>query len=1185
MLLHNHRPVFQRKAILILSGFFSVLCLFSFAQNQPFKEVSIASPNAASLGKYADIPISMHTGIPQVSIPVYSLQEGPLQLPVSLSYHSGGLKVLESSSWVGAGWSLNAGGVITRSVQGQPDDRGYLSNVEKGHFSEYGYNGYLWNYTPGVGVTTDQNWSPQDAKFIEGKYDGEPDLYFFNFGSYSGKFYFNDDRTPVLVPEADFKIEPIVSSDIHILGFIITTSDGTKYYFGINQSSDGNIDAFETTNPYTLQNGSSNGTAISSWYLNKIVSADDQFSIKLIYQKEQYSSYTVSMFPVVGGGNDPTQKGFNLIKNYIDGVRLSQISSTNGTINFIAGSVREDLGEYQTKSILDYVNTESKTLGSIQIDNNSGFCKKYDFTYTYFVDNTTALSSELTQASIETDKKRLGLESLQEKTCDGTLLGAAHSFSYSTPSGNPSFAPRRLSFGQDHWGFYNGKTSNTTLVPTLTKTNFLKVPGADREAAWPEMNYGSLNKITYPTGGTTQFEFEPNDMWFNFNRYDEQYQTEANIGPYIGQVNTQTITINTSINPYKLSLDFKTSANSNTNGYATFGGMLVNRTTLHAEIIIQPGAGMQTFELRQYDMLPADWATAKIYEEVWVNFQGPKILGGLRIKTVTNSDGIKNNITSYSYLANGKSTGILYSRPTYVQILRNDIIKQTGGFETLGYCSPQGCLDCNGTMHMVSPGSIRPMETSQGNHIGYGEVKVSQSANGYSIYRYYGSNIWDQNLNDVCVRDLPIFMGCNVNTPSWPVVPLPNEFMRGELKYESHFTETGQILKESTHYPVYVASPVTTPAYIAGQWATASYNLSTARQTELTTVTNAYGSGNVLTTTESSFFESPYQHQATRKTSGSSKGETLEAKYKYAFDLALPACDVIANCFTPYSTSATNITNTYNYQLANCVSTNNKNCKWYAYQQYRRDLSIARNNYVACRRSNFTDPTNAYKTAHDNAKGSADGELKPILELQDKFINASIEATTWKNGLLTIASFNRYDYASNPSGSVYPNKIQAVHISTPSAGFTPASISGNTLTKDSRYANEAFLKFDGGSLVELTKKDGIVNTYIWGYNKNYPVAKVAGASFSAVNPILNQSITQSPSNDQALRDELNKIRQQIPSAFTTTYTYSKMVGLTSETDANGRTIYYKYDELGRLSLIRDKDNNIIKKYEYKYAGQ
>jgi len=86
------------------------------------ENINIASPNAAALGKVADIPISYQTGLPNISIPIYTIKEGPLQLPISLSYHASGLKTMETSSWVGAGWSLNAGGMISRQVRGAADE-------------------------------------------------------------------------------------------------------------------------------------------------------------------------------------------------------------------------------------------------------------------------------------------------------------------------------------------------------------------------------------------------------------------------------------------------------------------------------------------------------------------------------------------------------------------------------------------------------------------------------------------------------------------------------------------------------------------------------------------------------------------------------------------------------------------------------------------------------------------------------------------------------------------------------------------------------------------------------------------------------------------------------------------------------------------------------------------------------
>jgi YD repeat-containing protein len=50
-----------------------------------------------------------------------------------------------------------------------------------------------------------------------------------------------------------------------------------------------------------------------------------------------------------------------------------------------------------------------------------------------------------------------------------------------------------------------------------------------------------------------------------------------------------------------------------------------------------------------------------------------------------------------------------------------------------------------------------------------------------------------------------------------------------------------------------------------------------------------------------------------------------------------------------------------------------------------------------------------------------------------------------------------------------------------------------------------------------------------------------------------------------------------------TYTHAPLLGITSETDAGNQTnTYYQYDNDGRLKNIRDKDNNIVKTFQYNY---
>jgi YD repeat-containing protein len=51
----------------------------------------------------------------------------------------------------------------------------------------------------------------------------------------------------------------------------------------------------------------------------------------------------------------------------------------------------------------------------------------------------------------------------------------------------------------------------------------------------------------------------------------------------------------------------------------------------------------------------------------------------------------------------------------------------------------------------------------------------------------------------------------------------------------------------------------------------------------------------------------------------------------------------------------------------------------------------------------------------------------------------------------------------------------------------------------------------------------------------------------------------------------------------TTYTYVPLVGLTSRTGPEGRTIYYDYDDLGRLIRTRDEQGRILSQQQYHYA--
>jgi hypothetical protein len=63
---------------------------------------------------------------------------------------------------------------------------------------------------------------------------------------------------------------------------------------------------------------------------------------------------------------------------------------------------------------------------------------------------------------------------------------------------------------------------------------------------------------------------------------------------------------------------------------------------------------------------------------------------------------------------------------------------------------------------------------------------------------------------------------------------------------------------------------------------------------------------------------------------------------------------------------------------------------------------------------------------------------------------------------------------------------------------------------------------------------------------------------------------------------IDELRLYPVRALMKTYTYESLIGITSECDQNNRIRYYEYDHVGRLTLIRDQNRNIVKKICYSY---
>lgn len=97
------------------------VCAFSVSKAQTSSSVGVVpkSPEAAAFDRIKDIPVNLYRGTLDFSIPLYTITDGDLSLPMSLDYQGSAIRVDQEATWVGLNWLLNVGGVITCRVSAE----------------------------------------------------------------------------------------------------------------------------------------------------------------------------------------------------------------------------------------------------------------------------------------------------------------------------------------------------------------------------------------------------------------------------------------------------------------------------------------------------------------------------------------------------------------------------------------------------------------------------------------------------------------------------------------------------------------------------------------------------------------------------------------------------------------------------------------------------------------------------------------------------------------------------------------------------------------------------------------------------------------------------------------------------------------------------------------------------------
>lgn len=499
--------------------------------------------------------VNLQTGSATFSLPMFNWKDSKSRLfaGVALNYNSGnGLKVNDVASNVGQGWSIVAGGVITRLQVGEPDDQKKYGQAAESDITKYP-NGYLFTeVSPGNGCpqalsnypiygSMNQIYSQHNA-IAE---DKQADYFAFQFNGKAGLFVVDMvNGSGVGVSLGDTKMKITFQQDLTmtsqgkrttITSFQIHDIDGLIYKFtqhGLTKIlKDEYCDRdnwrmqtqpkFDNNNSYIqaafdmgpsaspwYNSSMANPWIINSWYLTEIEDALTHRKINITYLTNTLNNpagidivcYEPKDYTVV------TMK-----RSLTISPEISTISFPDGhTVTFNYGAVRTDLAG-------------DKVISSVDIKYQTRYLSRYKLNTTYFIRN------RMGTPGTEYQKKaaRLCLRSVTKLGVDLKEDSPPYIFDYYMGSNaTDDYVPLPFSYAKDIWGFYNGdntKDYNNNSMPLDMDPRqlshkqaqglcFLRT-GSSNIVINPKNGYaknGLLRQIIYPTGGTLTYEYEQN---------------------------------------------------------------------------------------------------------------------------------------------------------------------------------------------------------------------------------------------------------------------------------------------------------------------------------------------------------------------------------------------------------------------------------------------------------------------------------------------------------------------------------------------------------------------------------------------------------------------------------------------------------------------------------------------------
>ena len=541
----NSKPVYKLLHQIFMKHYFLVLfllCSFQgFSQDtssffNPTEKIGTVpqSPEVAAFSKVSS-NISMYTGTPNISIPIYTFQGKEISVPVSLSYDASGIKVEQQSTTIGLGWNINAGGIVTRNVHGFVDD--YIRQGQVGYkriYEEVAKN-FINSFSP-MGTITGNTFNPNAARLLYNDFedfliDLQADTFSFNVNGLSGRIVIdyrdpiNNSSSPLgfkayVIDNPDMKAEAFYGGGSgeseHIERFEITDTKGTKYTFSAKETTEHHSSP-AMTNGDDASNDEFTREYVTAWHLTSIESVNGIDTFTFSYSMNQWDEWgdvfdleQVQFVYDVQNSQTTAQssKKFGSDKYLKTQPILERISYRDYELVTTQVYDRDDIKGNTSESAIPRINKFELFQYSGANNPVQNSLLTVDLQQNYFYASTPN----------STNYRDFRLK-LNEVSFYREANSDPKKYVFGYESNNQ--IPPLDSNGMDFWGYYNGVDGNVTTIPN-PNNNYDDIAGiplgflvgqegdasANRIPDFANTKVASLTSITYPTGGTSTYEYE-----------------------------------------------------------------------------------------------------------------------------------------------------------------------------------------------------------------------------------------------------------------------------------------------------------------------------------------------------------------------------------------------------------------------------------------------------------------------------------------------------------------------------------------------------------------------------------------------------------------------------------------------------------------------------------------------------